>query len=221
MKPSLLTVARSFQQIGRDFHTRGWVLGTSGNFSAVVSRTPLTLVITATSISKAAIRPADLLVIGADGVPVGKGTGRPSAETALHVAVAKRRNAGAVLHTHSVWSTMLSEIHASAGGLKLSGFEMLKGLEGVRTHQHTEWVPVLDNDQDIPALARRVDALLVQSPAVHAFLLRGHGLYTWGEDLAQARRHVEILEFLLETSGRLQTLVAARAGGGHGPDQNS
>jgi methylthioribulose-1-phosphate dehydratase len=80
---------------------------------------------------------------------------------------------------------------------------MLKGLEGVRTHEHTEWVPILDNDQDIPALARRVVTVLEQGPAIHGFLLRGHGLYTWGDDLAQARRHVEILEFLLETTGRM------------------
>ncbi len=111
-----------------------------------------------------------------------------------------------MLHTHSVWSTVLSELHGPEGGLRLAGFEMLKGLEGVRTHQHTEWLPILDNDQDMPALARRVEAMLEQSPAVHGFLLRGHGLYTWGDDLAQARRHVEILEFLLETSGRLEAV---------------
>jgi methylthioribulose-1-phosphate dehydratase len=218
MKPTLLTVARNFQQMGRDFHARGWVLGTSGNFSAVVSRNPLKLVITASSISKGDIRPEDVLAIGADGVPVGKRGGRPSAETALHVAIARARKAGAILHTHSVWSTMLSELHGAEGGLRLSGFEMLKGLEGVRTHQHTEWLPIFDNDQDMTALARRVEAMLEQSPSAHGFLLRGHGLYTWGDDLAQARRHVEILEFLLETSGRMQTLVAMRARGGHGPD---
>ena len=95
---------------------------------------------------------------------------------------------------------MLSELHGAERGLRLSGFEMLKGLEGVRTHEHTEWVPILENDQDIPALARRVETVLEQSPAIHGFLLRGHGLYTWGDDLAQARRHVEILEFLLETT---------------------
>jgi methylthioribulose-1-phosphate dehydratase len=221
MKPTLLTVARNFQQMGRDFHARGWVLGTSGNFSAVVSRSPLRLVITASSISKGDIRPEDVLAIGADGAPVGKRGGRPSAETALHVAIARTRKAGAVLHTHSVWSTMLSELHGAEGGLRLSGFEMLKGLEGVRTHQHTEWLPIFDNDQDMTALAGRVAEMLEQSPSVHGFLLRGHGLYTWGDDLAQARRHVEILEFLLETSGRMQTLVAMRARGGHGLDQNS
>jgi len=203
MKTGLPAIARNFKEIGRDFHTRGWVLGTSGNFSAVMSRNPLKLVITASSVSKGNIRLADVLMIGATGAPVGKSAARPSAETALHVAVAEARGAGAVLHTHSVWSTILSELYGPAGGLQLSGFEMLKGLEGVRTHQHTEWVPILENDQDIPALARRVKAVLEQGPAIHGFLLRGHGLYTWGDDLAQARRHVEILEFLLETTGRM------------------
>ena len=216
MKPTLPAVARLFQDIGRDFHTRGWVLGTSGNFSAVISRKPLQLAITASSVSKGALEPADVLVIAANGLPVGKARGRPSAETALHVTIAQSRGAGAVLHTHSVWSTILSQLYGADRGLRLSGFEMLKGLEGVRTHQHTEWVPILENDQDIPALARRVEAVLEQWPAIHGFLLRGHGLYTWGDDVAQARRHVEILEFLLETTARMQML-----GGGHGSGKNS
>jgi methylthioribulose-1-phosphate dehydratase len=208
--PTLPTVARAFREIGRDFHTRGWVLGTSGNFSAVLSRQPLKLLITASSVSKGDIRPADVLAVGASGGPVGKSGNRsglrPSAETALHVAVVQSQGAGAVLHTHSVWSTMLSELYSAERGLRFSGFEMLKGLEGVRTHEHAEWVPILENDQDIPALARRVETVMKQSPAIHGFLLRGHGLYTWGDDLAQARRHVEILEFLLETTGRLHSV---------------
>ena len=217
MKPTLHAVARAFHEIGRDFHARGWVLGTSGNFSTVTSRKPLKLIITASSVSKGDIRPRDVLMIGANGAPVGKSGARPSAETALHVAVAQSRGAGAVLHTHSVWSTILSELYGAEHGLRLSGFEMLKGLEGVRTHEHSEWVPILENDQDIPALARRVEAELKQRPAIHGFLLRGHGLYTWGDDLKQARRHVEIFEFLLETIGRIQTLT----GGGDGPRKNS
>ena len=206
--PTLPAVARAFHEIGRDFHARGWVLGTSGNFSTLISRKPLKLIITASSVSKGDIQPADVMTVGANGAPVGKsGTYgvRPSAETALHVAVVQSRGAGAVLHTHSVWSTMLSELYGADRGLRLSGFEMLKGLEGVLTHEHTEWVPILENDQDIPALARRVETVLEQSPAIHGFLLRGHGLYTWGDDLSQARRHIEILEFLLETTGRMQT----------------
>jgi methylthioribulose-1-phosphate dehydratase len=220
MKPPLHAVARAFNEIGRDFHARGWVLGTSGNFSVVASRKPLQLVITASSISKGAIGPHDVLAIAADGAPVGRSAVRPSAETFLHLAIARVRGAGAILHTHSVWSTVLSRTHA-ADGLQLTDFEMLKGLEGVRTHRHTEWLPIFDNDQDIPALAGRVETLLGRSPAVHGFLLRGHGLYTWGDDLAQARRHVEIFEFLLEATGRLQSLEGPRKGGAHGAGENS
>ena len=206
MKPSLPTIARKLGEVGRDFYARGWVLGTSGNFSAVVSRKPLKLAITASSVSKGAIRPTDVLVVAADGRPMASRTGRPSAETLLHVAIVRATGAGAVLHTHSVWSTILSELNGANGGLTLTGFEMLKGLEGVRTHEHSEWVPVFDNDQEMTRLARRVDATLKKRPDVHGFLLRGHGLYTWGDDLAQARRHIEIFEFLLEATGRLSGL---------------
>jgi methylthioribulose-1-phosphate dehydratase len=211
-------VARSFREIGEDFYARGWVLGTSGNFSAVVSRKPLRLVITASSISKGAIRLPDVLTINGDGNPVGPGDRakrRPSAETFLHLAIVRTRGAGAVLHTHSVWSTMLSELHASEGGLTLTGFEMLKGLEGVRTHEHAEWIPVFENDQDMVGLSQRVENALQERPGTHGFLLRGHGLYTWGDDLAQARRHIEIFEFLLETAGRMKAM------GTHGADQHS
>ena len=99
---------------------------------------------------------------------------------------------------------------------------MLKGLEGVRTHEHAEWVPILENDQDMERLARRVEATLKQFPAAHAFLLRQHGLYTWGDDLPQARRHVEILEFLFEAAGRRRTMADPQQGGSsHGAGKNS
>jgi methylthioribulose-1-phosphate dehydratase len=107
-----------------------------------------------------------------------------------------------VLHTHSVWATVLSEAHAAEGGLAISGYEMLKGLDGVTTHEHREWIPVLENTQDWVAASPAVEALLREHPAAHAFLIRGHGLYTWGRDLVQARRHLEIVEFLLEVVGR-------------------
>jgi methylthioribulose-1-phosphate dehydratase len=207
MKRTSAAVARTFREIGRDFYARGWVLGTSGNFSAVVSRRPLRLAITTSGVSKGAITASHILQIDANGAPVGR-NGHPSAEAPLHATVARVRGAGAVLHTHSVWSTMLSEVYSGARRLELSGFEMLKGLEGVRSHDHTEFIPILDNDQDIRRLAGVVEATLMASPAAHAFLLRRHGLYTWGDDLAQARRHVEVLEFLFETTARLQSAVA-------------
>ena len=195
-------VARRLTEIGRRFDARGWVLGTSGNFSAVVSRNPLQLAITPSAASKGELEPAQFLAIDETGTVTGAAQRRPSAETALHLEIVRGRSAGAVLHTHSIWSTLVSDRYATDGGLWIEGFEMLKGLEGVTTHEHREWLPVLANDQDMTRLAGQVRRLLNEHPNAHGFLLHRHGLYTWGENLAQATRHVEILEFLLEIIGR-------------------
>ena len=221
MRRGVSAIARQFGEIGRDFHARGWALGTSGNFSALMSREPLTLAITASAVSKGAIGIDDIVLVGPHATALDKQPGRPSAEALLHVTIARNRHAGAVLHTHSIWSTILSDVHAAEGGLTIAGYEMLKGLEGVTTHEHAEWLPILENDQDMKHLAQLVEATLEQFPAAHAFLLRQHGLYTWGDDLAQARRHVEILEFLLEASGRRRTMTDAYSGGSYGTDKNS
>ena len=103
---------------------------------------------------------------------------------------------------------MLSDFYSAAGGLAIEGYEMLKGLSDVKTHEHREWLPILDNSQDMTALADRVGEILTQHKDAHGFILRRHGLYTWGNDLAHAKRHLEILEFLLETVGR--TLLMKR-----------
>ena len=203
------STAATLAEIGRRFYQRGWVLGTSGNFSAVVSRDPVRLAITRSAAHKGALDPRTFLEVDDRGRPVSAASGSPSAETLLHVEIVKARGAGAVLHTHSVWSTILSDLHASDGGLAITGFEMLKGLDGIRTHEHREWIPILPNDQDMSRLAVEVRRTLEQHPAAHAFLLHRHGLYTWGQTTSDAERHVEILEFLLETVGKLT--AASRA----------
>ena len=187
--------------LGRSFYARGWALGTSGNFSAVVSRDPFRIAITSTGLDKGSLTPDQLVQVDANGT-VTEGSGQASAETALHLVVVRAREAGAVLHTHSIWSTIISELHAAQGGIWIEGYEMLKGLQGVKSHTHREWLPIVENDQDMARLAGVVDRTLTEHPDAHGFLLRGHGLYTWGEDLGQAKRHLEILEFLLEVIGR-------------------
>ncbi|MCI0349613.1 MAG: methylthioribulose 1-phosphate dehydratase [Acidobacteriales bacterium] len=201
--------ASALADAGRDFYRRGWVLGTSGNFSAVLQRDPMRLVITASGLDKGALDAQQFLEIDS-GCRVLRGSGKPSAEALLHVAVARLRTAGAILHTHSVWSTLLSDRHAGQDGLAISGYEMLKGLEGVKTHEHREWLPIVENSQDLPALAASVESALTKHPEAHGFLIRAHGLYTWGDDVAQARRHVEILEFLLEVVARRESGEVAR-----------
>lgn len=193
-------LAAQLAEIGRQFHARGWTLGTSGNFSAVVSRDPLRLAITTSGVDKGTLSAGEIVEIDEQGQVVA-GAGRPSAETSIHLAIARVLGVGAVLHTHSIWGTILSD-SATEGGLALEGYEMLKGLGGVATHEHRERLPILDNTQDWEAAVPEVEAILTQQPTPHGFLIRGHGLYTWGRDVAEAKRQVEILEFLFEVIGR-------------------
>ena len=195
-------VAEQLVDVGRRFYQRGWVFGTSGNFSVVISRDPVRLAITSSGVDKGDLTAAQILEIDDRCEPEPPGAARPSAEALLHVEIVRTLGAGAVLHTHSIWSTLLSDRHAASRGLALDGYEMLKGLAGVTTHEHREWIPILDNDQDMARLAGRVRAVLEGTPVPHAFLLRRHGMYTWGRTLQEAVRHVEIVEFLLEAAGR-------------------
>lgn len=202
-KRDFVRLATALASTGRSFYSRGWALGTSGNFSAVISREPLRLAITSSGVDKSELAPEHILQVDASGKVIA-GSGRPSAETELHIAVARLREAGAVLHTHSIWSNLVSDRHGGEGGVHISGYEMLKGLEGISTHEHSEWLPIIENSQDMRMLAVTVEETLTRHRAAHGFLLRRHGLYTWGKGLAEARRHVEILEFLLEVLGRGQ-----------------
>lgn len=196
-----MDVAERLCELGRNFYGRGWALGTSGNYSAVLTRDPLRLAITSSGLDKGALTIADILEIDEKGTVL-RGKRQPSAEFLLHSAIVQARDGGAVLHTHSVWATVLSERHASKEVLTIDGYEMLKGLEGVHTHQHRELLPIVENSQDMVELSGKVESTLKANPKAHGFLLRAHGLYTWGTDLQQAKRHVEILEFLLEVIGR-------------------
>lgn len=205
MRVSFEVLADELADIGRHCYERGWALGTSGNFSAVLAREPLTLAITTSGVDKGLIEPDDIVGIDARGQVV-RGSGTPSAETPLHLAIVRSRGAGAVLHTHSIWSTILSDAGTN-GILTVDDYEMLKGLDHVHTHEHAESVPIVENTQDWNSAAPRVESLLRQHPAAHGFLIRRHGLYTWGRDLVEAKRHVEILEFLFEAMGRKRGLT--------------
>jgi methylthioribulose-1-phosphate dehydratase len=199
---TLSEVAPLLADVGRFLHARGWAFATSGNFSALLGREPLRVAISRSGVDKGRLSASDFLEVDGTGIVVG-GEGRPSAETVVHLAIVGERGAGAVLHTHSVWNTLVSEAAGDEGGVALKGYEMLKGLAGVATHEHREWVPIIDNTQDYDEMTRDVKAVLALNAQAHALLLRGHGLYTWGRDLEEARRHVEVLEFLLEVEGRL------------------
>ena len=195
------SVTEQLIAVGEAFYSRNWVLGTAGNFSAVVSHDPFQLAITASGAHKGALTKADFLQVD----QVGRSHEphrQPSAETSIHLVLIAECGAGVVLHTHSVWSTILSDLYAASGSLTLEGFEMLKGLSRVKTHQHCEQLPIVENSQDYGPLSRAVVQALKAYPGCHGVLLRKHGLYTWGKNIEEATRHVEIFEFLFEVIGR-------------------
>jgi methylthioribulose-1-phosphate dehydratase len=195
-------LASELAAIAKSFHARGWMLGTSGNLSAVAQREPLRLAMSPSGVDKGELTATQMLTIDEHARVVSDFPVKPSDESLLHIRIVQERGAGAVLHTHSVWNTTLSDLYADEGGVNIESYEMLKGLQGVKTHEHREWLPIIDNSQDMPALADTIATTLKQHETAHGFLLKRHGLYSWGDNLAQAKRHIEILEFLLETLGR-------------------
>lgn len=176
-------------------HRKGWAPGTGGNFSRLLSRDPFQLLITPSGLDKGSIEADDLIIVNASGSKL-NGQGKPSAESLIHIAIIEETNATAVAHSHSIWNTLAS---LNGESYVLAGYEMLKGLAGVTTHDHSESIPIFDNSQDMLEFSR---SLRPRLKGAHAVLLRGHGLYTWGHNMFETRRHLEVLEFLFELNER-------------------
>jgi methylthioribulose-1-phosphate dehydratase len=207
MVPDTLTMeAEALCAAARYCYARGWVPATSGNFSV---RDGEGILISPSGLDKGLMTPADLLQTDLYG-QVADPAKKPSAETALHVVIyGERPGTAAVLHVHTIWNTILSGTFAGRGHVSLRGYELLKGLSGVTTHDYEERVPILENTQDYDALAAELAAALGKFDTAHGVLLSHHGLYTWGKSVAEARRHLEALEFLFEVEGR-RLMIAPR-----------
>ena len=161
----------------------------------VLQHQPLQLLMAPSGVDKGQV-PADQLIVVDEQGKVLTGKGKASAETALHLRIVEATHAGAVLHTHSVPGTVLSRHYETTGGIALKGWEMLKGLVGINTHDCSITIPVISNSQSMDELGDAIAPFLETAPC--GFLVAGHGLYAWGADLNASKRHLEILEFLLK-----------------------
>ncbi|GAB3383714.1 methylthioribulose 1-phosphate dehydratase [Lysobacter fragariae] len=178
----------------RELSARGWTPATSSNFSRRIDGQHVA--ITVSGRDKGKLNESDIMVVDLDGKPVATDL-KSSAETLLHTQLYKRfPDIGCVLHTHSHSQTVASRLYAGMGHVHLEGYELLKAFSGTTTHDVEIDVPVFPNTQDMHTLAAQVDALLDQQP-LWGYLIDGHGLYAWGRDMAEARRHLEAFEFLL------------------------
>ncbi|MFT5164426.1 MAG: methylthioribulose-1-phosphate dehydratase [Alteromonadaceae bacterium] len=173
---------------------RNWVPATGGNFSIRLASEQC--LISASGKDKGKLTADDCLHIQWQGNQL-TCQGKPSDETLLHTRVYDLdSNAGAVLHTHSVAATVLGRL-CSAQHIEFNGYEMQKSITGQRSHEQTLLLPVMDNNQDITALAQSLESRYKDEVFNYAFLVRGHGLYVWGNDLTMAKRHIEGWEFLM------------------------
>ena len=189
----------------RELAQSGWTPATSSNFSHRLDDRHAA--ITVSGRDKGKLREGDIMVVDLDGRAVGSDH-RPSAETLLHTQLYSRfPDVGCVLHTHSRAQTIASRLFAGAGHVRLEGYELLKAFRGNDTHEAAVDVPVLPNSQDMPTLAGQVDALFDRGP-LWGYLIDGHGLYAWGRDMAEARRHLDAFEFLLDCELELRRLTA-------------
>ena len=187
----------------RDLAALGWTPATSSNFSRRIDERHAA--ITVSGRDKGRLREDDIMVVDWNGQAVGSDH-RPSAETLLHTQLYQRfPEIGCVLHTHSPNQTIASRLYAGAGHVRLEGYELLKAFRGNETHETAVDVPVLPNSQDMHTLAAQVDCLLDRGP-MWGYLIDGHGLYAWGRDMAEARRHLDAFEFLFGCELELRKL---------------
>lgn len=178
----------------------GWAPATSTNYSVRLpdNAAPAYCAITSSGVDKGSIEVEHILAIDQHGTPIDAEGAQPSAETPLHVLLYRTMGAGAVLHTHSLSAALLSQLARDEGQVRLTGWELLKGLSGIDTHEAEISLPVFPNSQDMQALSAHVEQSLSKERACYGFLLAGHGLYVWGKDLPEAKRHLEVLEYLLQ-----------------------
>ncbi|WP_286716517.1 methylthioribulose 1-phosphate dehydratase [Thalassolituus sp. UBA2009] len=185
--------AQALCDYGRILYSRGWSPATSSNYSVRLNEQCCAL--TSSGKHKGELTPADILVVDWNGHALTPG--KPSAETLLHTQLYERDPAiGAVLHTHSPVAVVLSQIWPQ-DQLQLNGWELQKAFAGETTHEDTISFPLFANDQDIARLAALVEQHMSTQGQGLAYLIRGHGVYTWGKDLAECFRHLEALENLL------------------------
>lgn len=187
--------ADAIADAARELASAGWTPATSSNFSMRVDGDHVAITISGRD--KGRINRDDIMLVDLDGDAVGTDA-RPSAETALHTQVYNRLpDAKVVLHTHSRTQSVASRLFAAEGVIRLEGWELQKAITGFQTHDSMLEIPVFPNTQHMPELIARVDAWIDAGKPLYAYLIDGHGIYTWGRDMAEARRHLEALEFLL------------------------
>ncbi len=178
------------------FAKRDWFPGTSGNLSIKLSSDPLLFAVTASGKDKTKLSPDDYLVVDGVAQPVESTALKPSAETLIHAVVYKRiPDAGACFHVHTLGNNLISDLYFPKGSFSIQGQELIKAL-GIWEENAKITVPIVENYADIPKLAEAIGEVI--TPEIPGVLIRNHGIYAWGKNDFEAKRHLESFEFLFE-----------------------
>ncbi|GIO02012.1 methylthioribulose-1-phosphate dehydratase [Brevibacillus sp. SKDU10] len=204
---------KKLDEVKLTFARRDWFPGTSGNLSIKISDVPLQFAVTASGKDKTKLSPEDYLIVDGDCNSVEPTNLKPSAETLVHAVVYQSiPDAGACFHVHTIANNVISEVYAQKQSFTIHGQELIKGL-GIWEENALLNVPIVENYADIPTLAAAIKEAI--KPDVPGVLIRNHGIYAWGRNDFEAKRHIEAFEFLFEYQLRLLQVgnLSAKASG--------
>jgi methylthioribulose-1-phosphate dehydratase len=190
-------------------HQKGFAPATSSNYSVRMTGCS-DFWVSESGIDKGEFAHTNLINVDSEGAPINDER-TTSAETDLHTTLYKLYpDAHCILHTHSIFGTVLSDFITSKRGILLENYELLKAFEGVKTHKTRLYLPIFENTQDIPSLSKNLIAYQAKNTDMRAFLIEGHGIYTWASSVAAAKRQIETIEFLLECAYRKMLLTGQK-----------
>lgn len=156
----------------------GLCVGTAGNISI---RDGEQLLITPSNVDAERLTGDDIAVVALDGTTI-RAARRPSSELPLHRTVYEAVDAGAVVHTHSPYATVLSTVVSELPAIHYT----INDLGGpVRVAAYATFGTSALGEHVRAALDGRTGAILAN-----------HGTVTYGATLAQAYDRAVLLEWL-------------------------
>lgn len=186
------------RDIKANLAARGWFPATSGNLSVRVGGfepNAFTFAITSSGRDKSVQTPEDFLLVNEKGLPTEATSLKPSAETLIHSEIYRLTGAGAIFHVHTIFNNLVSELYGERKSIPVDGVELIKAFNIWDEEAHIE-IPILPNYAEIPRIAELVEGAIV--PRIPGIVLRKHGIYAWGANAFEAKRHLEAFEFLFE-----------------------
>jgi methylthioribulose-1-phosphate dehydratase len=188
-------------ELARQFYDLGWVTGTGGG---ICIREGDRVIVAPSGVQKERMSPEQMFTLAIDGTVIDRPADaslRPSDCSSLFLAAIRLRDAGAVVHSHSIHAVVASLLFDRE--FVISEIEMIKGIEGMGYHDRLV-VPIIENTPRECDLAASLEAAIIAYPETQAVLVRRHGVYIWGRDWVRAKTHAECYDYLFRTAAEMR-----------------